>query len=288
VLVFIGYLVTLASVFGGYALEGGHVGALVQPVEVLMIVGAGLGAFLVGNNIKVIRATLKVLPTLLRGSRYSKSAYMELMALLYIMLAKARKDGMMSLESDVDMPEQSPLFQQYPKIAADHHVLDFLTDYFRLMVSGNMNAFEIENLMDEEIETHHSEGEIPVHSLQKVGDAMPAFGIVAAVMGVVHTMASAGLPPSELGALIAQALVGTFLGILLSYGFISPLASLIEQRVNESTKMLQCIKVTILANLNGYAPALSVEFGRKVLFSTERPSFAELEEHVNQVKSQGR
>ena len=287
-LVFIGYLVTLASVFGGYALEGGHVGALVQPVEVLMIVGAGLGAFLVGNNIKVIRATLKVLPTLLRGSRYSKSAYMELMALLYIMLAKARKDGMMSLESDVDMPEQSPLFQQYPKIAADHHVLDFLTDYFRLMVSGNMNAFEIENLMDEEIETHHSEGEIPVHSLQKVGDAMPAFGIVAAVMGVVHTMASAGLPPSELGALIAQALVGTFLGILLSYGFISPLASLIEQRVNESTKMLQCIKVTILANLNGYAPALSVEFGRKVLFSTERPSFAELEEHVNQVKSQGR
>jgi len=288
VLVFIGYLVTLASVFGGYALEGGHVGALVQPVEVLMIVGAGLGAFLVGNNMKVIRATLKVLPTLLRGSRYSKSAYMELMALLYIMLAKARKDGMMSLESDVDMPEQSPLFQQYPKIVADHHVLDFLTDYFRLMVSGNMNAFEIENLMDEEIETHHSEGEIPVHSLQKVGDAMPAFGIVAAVMGVVHTMASAGLPPSELGALIAQALVGTFLGILLSYGFISPLASLIEQRVNESTKMLQCIKVTILANLNGYAPALSVEFGRKVLFSTERPSFAELEEHVNQVKSQGR
>ncbi len=287
-LVFIGYLVTLASVFGGYALEGGHVGALLQPVEVLMIVGAGLGAFIVGNNVKVIRATLKVLPTLLRGSRYSKGAYMELMALLYIMLAKARKDGMMSLESDVDMPEQSPLFQQYPKIVADHHVLDFLTDYFRLMVSGNMNAFEIENLMDEEIETHHSEGEIPVHSLQKVGDAMPAFGIVAAVMGVVHTMASAGLPPSELGALIAQALVGTFLGILLSYGFISPLASLIEQRVNESTKMLQCIKVTILANLNGYAPALSVEFGRKVLFSTERPSFAELEEHVNQVKSQGR
>jgi chemotaxis protein MotA len=285
VLVFIGYLVTLASVFGGYALEGGHVGALVQPVEVLMIVGAGIGAFIVGNNIKVIKATLKTLPTLLHGPRYSKAVYMELMALLYILLAKARKDGMMSLESDIDLPSQSPLFQQYPKIVADHHVLDFLTDYFRLMVSGNMNAFEIENLMDEEIETHHSEGEIPAHCLQKVGDAMPAFGIVAAVMGVVHTMASAGLPPSELGALIAQALVGTFLGILLSYGFISPLASLIEQRVAESTKMLQCIKVTILANLNGYAPSLSVEFGRKVLFSTERPSFAELEEHVKQTKN---
>jgi chemotaxis protein MotA len=285
VLVFIGYLVTLASVFGGYALEGGHVGALVQPVEVLMIVGAGIGAFIVGNNMKAIKATLLVLPTLLRGSRYSKSVYMELMALLYIMLAKARKDGMMSLESDIDLPSQSPLFQQYPKIVADHHVLDFLTDYFRLMVSGNMNAFEIENLMDEEIETHHSESEIPAHCLQKVGDAMPAFGIVAAVMGVVHTMASAGLPPSELGALIAQALVGTFLGILLAYGFISPLASLVEQRVAESTKMLQCIKVTILANLNGYAPALAVEFGRKVLFSTERPSFAELEEHVKQAKN---
>jgi chemotaxis protein MotA len=284
VLVFIGYLVTLASVFGGYALEGGHVGALVQPVEVLMIVGAGIGAFIVGNNMKAIKATLLVLPTLLRGSRYSKSVYMELMALLYIMLAKARKDGMMSLESDIDLPSQSPLFQQYPKIVADHHVLDFLTDYFRLMVSGNMNAFEIENLMDEEIETHHTESEIPAHCLQKVGDAMPAFGIVAAVMGVVHTMASAGLPPSELGALIAQALVGTFLGILLAYGFISPLASLVEQRVAESTKMLQCIKVTILANLNGYAPALAVEFGRKVLFSTERPSFAELEEHVKQAK----
>jgi chemotaxis protein MotA len=282
--VFLGYIVTLLSVFGGYALDGGHVGALVQPIEFLMIMGAGAGSFIVGNNTKSMIATLKVLPTLLRGSKYNRAVYMELMALLYILLAKARKDGMMSLESDVDLPSQSPLFQQYPKIVADHHVLDFLTDYFRLMVSGNMNAFEIENLMDEEIETHHSEGEMPVHSLQRLGDAMPAFGIVAAVMGVVHTMASAGLPPSELGALIAQALVGTFLGILMSYAFISPLASLAEQRLAESSKMLQCIKVTILANLNGYAPALSVEFGRKVLFSTERPSFTELEDHVKQAK----
>jgi chemotaxis protein MotA len=282
--VFLGYVVTLLCVFGGYALDGGHVGALVQPVEFLMIAGAGTGAFIVGNNTKAMGATLRVLPKLLRGSRYSRELYMELLALLYILLAKARKDGMMSLESDIDIPAQSPLFQQYPRIVDDHHVLEFLTDYFRLMVSGNMNAFEIENLMDEEIETHHAEGEVPMHSLQRVGDAMPAFGIVAAVMGVVHTMASAGLPPSELGALIAQALVGTFLGILLSYAFISPLASLVEQRVAESTKMLQCIKVTILANLNGYAPALSVEFGRKVLFSTERPSFAELEEYVKQAK----
>ena len=148
-----------------------------------------------------------------------------------------------------------------------------------------MNAFEIESLMDEEIETHHAEGEGPAQALHKVGDAMPAFGIVAAVMGVVHTMASADQPPAILGEMIAQALVGTFLGILLSYGLIGPLASVAEQRVAESTKMFQCIKVTILASLNGYAPAIAVEFGRKVLFSTERPSFSELEEHVRRVKA---
>jgi len=151
-------------------------------------------------------------------------------------------------------------------------------------VSGNLNAFEIENLMDNEIETHHLEGEMPVHIIQKLGDGLPAFGIVAAVMGVVNTMASVGLPPSELGMLIAHALVGTFLGILLAYGFVGPLSTLLEQKLNESSKPLECIKVTLLASLNGYAPALAVEFGRKVLFSTERPSFFELEEHVKQAK----
>jgi chemotaxis protein MotA len=210
---------------------------------------------------------------------------MELMALLYVLLAKARKEGTLTLEADIDDPEKSPIFTQYPKILADHHIVEFLTDYLRLMVGGNMNAFEIEALMDEEIETHHAEGEGPAHALMRVGDAMPAFGIVAAVMGVVHTMASADKPPAVLGAMIAQALVGTFLGILLSYGLIGPLSSLAEQRVAESTKMFQCIKVTILASLNGYAPAIAVEFGRKVLFSPERPSFAELEEHVRRVKA---
>ncbi|WP_372586629.1 paraquat-inducible protein A [Burkholderia gladioli] len=209
----------------------------------------------------------------------------EMAALLYVLLAKARKEGTLTLEADIDDPEKSPIFTQYPKILADKHMVEFLTDYLRLMVGGNMNAFEIESLMDEEIETHHVEVEGPAHALTRVGDAMPAFGIVAAVMGVVHTMASADKPPAVLGAMIAQALVGTFLGILLSYGLIGPLASLAEQRAAESTKLLQCIKVTILASLNGYAPAIAVEFGRKVLFSTERPSFAELEEHVRRVKA---
>jgi chemotaxis protein MotA len=277
--------VVVGSVFGGFAMAGGHLGALFQPIELLMIGGAAGGAFLVGNNGKAIKATLKALPTVLKGSQYTKALYMELMALLFEILTKSRKEGLMSIEGDIEEPESSPIFSKYPGVLADHHLIEFMTDYLRLMVSGNMDAFQIENLMDNEIETHHHEGEIPVHCVAKMGDGMPAFGIVAAVMGVVHTMESVGIPPSELGMLIAHALVGTFLGILLSYGFVSPLSSLLEQKLHESTKIYQCVKVTLLASLNGYAPALSIEFGRKVLFSTERPTFIELEEHVKQAKS---
>ncbi len=284
-LVIVGYIVVVVSVFGGFALAGGHLAALFQPLELLMIGGGAAGAFLVGNNGKAIKATLGALPTVLKGSKYSRALYMDMMALLYELLTKIRKEGLMSVESDVDSPESSPLFSKYPAIMADHHIVEFLTDYLRLMVSGSMNAFEIENLMDNEIETHHHEGEVPVHVVAKLGDGMPAFGIVAAVMGVVHTMESVGLPPAELGILIAHALVGTFLGILLAYGFVGPLSSLLEQKLNESTKMFQCIKVTLLASINGYAPAIAVEFGRKVLYSTERPSFSELEEHVKGAKS---
>lgn len=284
-LVTIGYLIVVVSVFGGFALAGGHLGSLFQPVELLMIAGAALGAFFVGNSGKAIKATLKALPGVFQGARYTKAVYMELMTLLYEVLGKIRKEGLMSIEADVDDPAKSPLFTKYPKILADHHAIEFITDYLRLMVGGNLNPLEIESLMDGEIETHHQEGEIPVHVISKMGDALPAFGIVAAVMGVVHTMASVGIPPAELGKLIAAALVGTFLGILLAYGFIGPLASRLEQRLHESGKLLECIKVTLLANLNGYAPALAVEFGRKVLFSTERPSFIELEKHVKQSKA---
>jgi len=285
VLVIVGYIVVLFSIFGGFALAGGHLAALFQPVELLMIGGGAAGAFFVGNNGKAIKATLKALPTAFKGSKYTRALYMDIMALLYELLTKIRKEGLMSVESDVDSPENSPLFAKYPAVIADHHIVEFLTDYLRLMVSGSMNAFEIENLMDNEIETHHHEGEIPSHVIAKIGDGLPAFGIIAAVMGVVHTMESVGLPPAELGILIAHALVGTFLGILLAYGFVGPLASLLEQKLHESTKMLQCIKVTLLASINGYAPAIAVEFGRKVLFSTERPSFSELEEHVRGARS---
>ncbi|HEV7814162.1 MAG TPA: flagellar motor stator protein MotA [Janthinobacterium sp.] len=284
-LVIIGYVLVCAAVFGGFAIGGGHLAALFQPLELLMIGGAALGAFFVGNNGKAIKATMAALPSVLKGSRFNKDLYMELMSLLFEVLSKVRKEGLMSIEGDIDNPEESPVFSKYPSVLSDHHIIEFITDYLRLMVSGNMDAFQIENLMDNEIETHHHEGAVPAHCIAKLGDGLPAFGIVAAVMGVVHTMESVGIPPSELGMLIAHALVGTFLGILLAYGFVGPLAGLLEQKLEESSKMFQCVKVTLLASLNGYAPALAVEFGRKVLYSTERPTFNELEEHIKRSKA---
>jgi chemotaxis protein MotA len=281
-LVIVGYVVVCASIFGGFAMAGGHLGALWQPLELLMIFGGAAGAFFVGNNMTAIKATVKDLPTVFKGARYSKDTYMELMALMYELLTKVRKEGLMSIEGDVEKPEESPVFSKYPKILSDHHVVEFITDYLRIMVSGNLNAMEIENLMDVELETHHHEAMVSSHVIAKLGDGMPAFGIVAAVMGVVHTMESVGMPPAELGILIAHALVGTFLGILLAYGFVGPLAGLLEQKAEEGGKIFQTIKVTLLANLNGYAPAMAVEFGRKALSSGDRPGFIELEAHVKQ------
>ena len=284
-LVSVGYLIIIISVFGGFALAGGHLASLWQPVELLMIGGGAIGAFVVGNSNKALKATLKALPTVFKGSKYTKAMYMDLMTLLYEILGKIRKEGLMSVEADVENPESSPIFSKYPTILADHHITEFITDYLRLMVGGNLNSLEIESLMDSELETHHQEGEVPIHVISKLGDGLPAFGIVAAVMGVVHTMESVHLPPAELGILIAAALVGTFLGILLAYGFVSPLAGKLEHNLHESSKMFECIKITLLANLNGYSPVLAIEFGRKVLFTTERPSFLEMEEHVKQSKN---
>jgi chemotaxis protein MotA len=283
--VIIGYIIVMVSVFGGFALAGGHLAALFQPLELLMIGGGALGAFVVGNDMKVIKATIKVVPTLFKGSKYTRQLYIQLLLLLYRVLSKIRNDGLMSIEEDVDSPKDSPLFADYPLVMADHHLVEFLTDYLRLMVSGNIDPFQLENLMDNEIDTHHAEGEFPLHCIAKIGDGLPAFGIVAAVMGVVHTMESVGLPPAELGMLIAHALVGTFLGILLAYGFVTPLTGLVEHKLHESAKPMHCIKVTLIASLNGYPPALAIEFGRKVLFSTERPSFTEVDDEIRQSKA---
>ncbi|MDQ6620893.1 MAG: flagellar motor stator protein MotA [Pseudomonadota bacterium] len=284
-LAILGYVIVFGAVFGGFALAGGHLGAMYQPLELLIIGGGAFGAFVMGNSAKSLKATLGSLPSCFKSSKYTKTLYMELMALLYEILHTTRREGLMAIERDVEAPNESALFSKYPLVLRDHHLMEFLTDYLRLMVSGNMNAFEIENLMDHEIDTHHHEAEVPGHTIQKVADGLPAFGIVAAVMGVVHTMESVGLPPAELGVMIAHALVGTFLGILLGYGAVAPLAALLQQRADESSKVLQCIKVTLLATLNGYAPAIAVEFGRKVLYSAERPTFAELEGHVKQARA---
>ena len=284
--VIIGYVVVIFSVFGGFAMAGGHLAALLQPIELLMIGGAAFGAFLVGNDMKTIKATVAALPTVLAPSGYSKALYLDLLAMMFEFLTKIRKDGMMAIEKDVENPENSAIFTKYPKIMKDHHLMDFLCDYFRMMLSGNMEPFQIENLMDVDIETHHNEGHAVCHAIAKMADGMPAFGIVAAVMGVVHTMSSVGqVSNNELGVMIAHALVGTFLGILLCYGFVGPLATILEQKLNESSKMLQTAKVILLASLNGYAPTIAVEFGRKVLNSTERPEFLELEEYIKGAKT---
>lgn len=286
-LIAIGFIVLILSVFGGFVLSGGSLGPLYQPTELLMIGGGAIGVFIAANNGKVLRATLRIVPKLKPTLKYDKALYMDLMALLYTLLSKARREGMLSIEKDIDNPADSAMFSDYPRLARDPMIMSFLTDYLRLMISGNMNAHEIDELMLHEIEEFEHEAHLPSNALTRVSDALPAFGIVAAVMGVVKALSAADASPDEMGKMIAHALVGTFLGILLAYGFVSPLASRIEGQVAEAVKVLQCMRVTLLASLNGYAPQLAVEFGRKALHTAERPSAGELEEHVRNSKSSG-
>ncbi len=280
--VIVGWLVVLGCVFGVFIAHGGNIEVILHalPFEMLTIGGATAGAFLANNQMKVIKATMKGLGSCFKGSKYSKARYMDLMALMYDILQKARKEGLMAIENDVENPHESAIFKKYPSVGHDHHVVEFITDYLRMMVSGNLNAHEIESLMDSEIETHHHEAHSAVAALQRVAGGLPAFGIVAAVLGVVNTMGSVGQPPAVLGGMIGSALVGTFLGILLAYAFAEPLAGILEQKVEEGGKELQCIKTTLLASMQGYNPSTAIEFGRKVLYSTERPSFVELEAFV--------
>ena len=281
-LVLIGYIIAFGCVFGVYALHGGNMGVLAKalPFEMATIGGAAIGAFIVSNQPKVLKATLKAIPSALKGSKYSKARFMSLLALLYDLLQKARKEGLMAIEMDVEEPNNSEIFQKYPELLADQHLVEFITDYLRMMVSGNLNSHEIESLMDNEMVAHHQEDNRVVVALQRLAGALPAFGIVAAVLGVVNTMGSVGQPPSVLGGMIASALVGTFLGILLAYALVEPLAGLIESRQQDGAKEFECIKCTLIASMQGYNPPTAIEFGRKVLYSTERPGFLELEEHV--------
>lgn len=279
----IGYVVILVASLGTYAVHG-SLAALWVPMEYLAIVGLTIGGFVASNGNKAIKATVAALPGVLKGSSLNKAVYMDLLAMLFEILSKVRKEGLMSIEGDIENPEGSAIFAKYPTVSHDHHVMEFITDYLRMMVGGNLNAFEIENLMDIEIETHHHEAHIPAHVMSKTADATPAFGIVVAVMGVVNVMGSVGQPPAVLGKMIGGALVGTFLGILLSYGFVAPIASQLEQKMQEGGKIYECMKVVLLASMNGYAPQVAIEFGRKVLYSPDRPSFKELEDEVKSRK----
>ena len=285
--VVIGIVFAMLCVFGVFTLHGGNVGVLLQalPFEMATIMGAATGAFIAANQPRVLKATLQGLVTCFKGSKYGKKRYLELMALLYDILQKARRDGLLAIEKDVDNPQESELFRKYKTVGSDARVVEFVTDYLRIMVSGNLNAHEVEALMDSEIETHHQEAHAPAAALERLAGGLPAFGIVAAVLGVVNTMGSVGQPPAVLGAMIGSALVGTFLGILLSYAIFEPLAGLLSQKVGEGTKELECIKTTLLASMQGYSPQMAVEFGRKVLFTPDRPSFNELEDHVKGQKA---
>ena len=276
----VGWLVVLGCVAGGYAGGGGHFGVLWQPFEYLIILGSSVGAFIVANPKHVLGATGKGLGKALKGPTYTKEHYLELLSLMYAIFKLAKTKGMLAIESHVERPEESSLFQQFPKFAADHHAVEFLCDYLRMMTLGTDNPHEMETLLDAEIETHHSEEMAVANAERNMGDGMPALGIVAAVLGVIHTMGSITEPPEVLGKLIGAALVGTFFGVMMSYGFVSPLANTIEQTANADGKYYQCMKSGLLAHMQGYAPAVSVEFARKTLMSGVRPTFYEVEEAV--------
>jgi chemotaxis protein MotA len=278
--VIIGAVIVLACVFGAYSVHG-DLAILFQPVEFVIILGAALGAFIIGNTKTNIKQTLKGLKRALKGPTYKKADYVELLSVLYQLFKLAKTKGMLALEQHVEKPDESALFGQFPKFQKDHHAVEFLCDYLRMMTLGTENPNEVETLIDAELETHHNELHGASHAIQSMADGMPALGIVAAVLGVITTMGSITEPPAKLGALIGAALVGTFFGVLMSYGFIAPLASIIKEVDETDAKYYQCMKAGLLAHMQGYPPAVSVEFARKVLLSTERPNFYEVEQAVS-------
>ncbi|HMK67545.1 MAG TPA: flagellar motor stator protein MotA [Stellaceae bacterium] len=281
----IGSGIVLASVLGGYLMNGGHIVVLFQPFEFLMIAGAAVGAFVTSNRKPVLTATISAVMGLLKGERYNKAAYLELLSLLYSVFKLAKAKGALALEQHVEKPDESTLFQRFPLFFGDHHARVFLCDYLRLLTLGTDNHHEMETLMDEEIETRHEEHETVAHAIQQSADALPALGIVAAVLGVIHTMGSITEPPAVLGRLIGGALVGTFLGVLLSYGFVGPIAAAVKARGETEQRYYLCIKAAILAYMQGYAPSVAVEFARKALNTDVRPSFYEVEEAVENLPS---
>lgn len=283
----IGTVIVFACVLGGYVAMGGKLYVLWQPFEAVIIVGAAIGAFIIGNPKAVIGRTLKGFGHAFKGPKYDKDDYLELLSLLYQIFKTAKSKGMLALEAHIENPEDSDLFNDFPTFSSDHHVVSFTCDYLRMISLGTENPHEIEALMDEELETHHHELGQAAGAVQSMADALPALGIVAAVLGVIKTMGSITEPPEVLGKLIGGALVGTFLGVFVAYGFVGPIASTLKATYDAEGKYYQCIKAGMLAYLAGHAPAICIEFARKSLLSDVRPTFYEVEEAVSSLPAAG-
>lgn len=277
----IGGIITICSVIGGYMWHHGQLSVLWQPNEFLIIVGAAVGSFIVGNPGTLQKAVLKSFKYLFKNKPYSKNDYLELLNMLYTSFKTMKSKGMLEMEGHIENPKESALFQQYPTFLKSTYALTFYTDYLRMMTMGVEDHYQMEELMDRDLETHHHEKQKISTALLNMGDAMPALGIVAAVLGVIITMGSVDKPPEILGKLIGAALVGTFLGVLLSYGYVSPMARRIEAWYQAEHIYLNCIKVALLSHLKGNAPIISAESARNCIESAEKPTFLEMEESTS-------
>ena len=280
----IGIAIVFGSVMGGYLMHHGNIHVLIQPSEFIIIGGAALGALVVTCPPKLLFKIFKALPTIVTGKLPGKEDYLSLLSLLYTIFSKIRKDGLLAIEKDIEAPESSPLFQNYPDILKNHHAINFLCDNLRVFVIG-INPMEMEEMMDIEMEAHHQESMLPASVITKVADSLPGFGIVAAVLGVVITMGKMSEPPEVIGHSIAAALVGTFLGILLCYGLVGPIGNHLEHRARDESKYLEAIKVAILSFAKDLPPHMAVEAARRVLFSETKPSFKELEDTIRGKKA---
>ena len=287
-LAIIGTVVVLGSVLGGFLMGGSSVLLLWHPLEIVIICGAALGAFLISNPLKVVKDSFTGALGLVKGARYGRLEYIQLLKLIYDILVMARKDGVLAIEKHIEDPAKSDIFKKYPVVMADHHMIEFIVDCLRLISGGNLDPHELESLLEYELETHHHEAAEPAHAVQKVADALPGFGIVAAVLGIVTTMASIeGASTAEIGHHVGAALVGTFLGILVAYGFVGPIAAAMEAKANEEAKAFEVVKMALVASVRGYPPPVAVEFARKLLFSQVRPNFKDLEAELRGKKAAG-
>lgn len=276
----IGVIVLLGCIIGGYLMEEGNLYVLLQPAELIIIGGAALGAFFISSTPRVFALVLGSVTSVLTVKTPSKTKYLELLSLLYQLFSKIRKEGLVSIESDIENPPKSPIFQKHSGLLSNHHALNFICDNLKVIITANIPPHELDNLMEIEIDTHHHEALIPSHSIAKIADALPALGIVAAVLGVVLTMGKISEPPAVLGHSIGAALVGTFLGVLLSYGIVGPIATNLEHQANEGGTFFQVIRVALVAFVGGSAPQMAVEFGRRAIPDKEKPTFDELEKMV--------